>query len=124
MVDLSLILKEMEHFHWEKESEFYLNWSGLKDEMNLSSIYEKYRCLFREDLILDIRAERQRASGEKERRLRYLQQFLANNYLEMAVKEFTDEFGTMETQETVRVESEEIPFRLAAVKMARNGSIR
>jgi len=118
MVDLDSVAKEMEHFHCEKESEFYLNWSGLKDEMNLSSIYEKYRHLFREDLILNIKAERQRASGDRERRLRHLQQFLASNYLEMAVKELTDKFETMEAQETVRVDSEEIPFRFAAVKIA------
>jgi len=118
MVDLDSVLKEMEHFHSEKEREFYLNWSGLKDEMNLSSIYEKYRHLFREDLILDIKAERQRASGDQEKRLRHLQQFLVSNYLDMAVKEFTDKFETMETQETVRVDSEEIPFRVAAVKIA------
>jgi len=118
MVDLNSISKEIERFHYEKESEFYLNRSGLKDEMNLSSIYEKYRHLFREDLILNIKAERQRASGDKERRLRHLQLFLASNYLEMAVKELTDKFETMEAQENVRVDSEEIPFRLAAVKMA------
>jgi len=118
MVDLDSVSKEMEHFHWEKEREFYLNWSGLKDEMNLSSIYEKYRHLFSEDLILDIKAERQRASGDQDRRLRYLQQFLVSNHLDMAVKELTDKFETMETQETVRVDSEEIPFRFAAVKIA------
>ena len=118
MVDLDSISKEIERFHCEKEIEFYLNRSGLKDEMNLSSIYQKYRHLFREDLILNVKAERQRASGDKERRLRHLQLFLASNYLEMAVKELTDKFETMEAQENVRVDSEEIPFRLAAVKMA------
>jgi len=118
MFDLDSVAKEMEHFHREKESEFYLNWSGLKEEMNLSSIYEKHRHLFKEDLILNIKAERQRAFGDRERRLGYLQQFLVSNYLEMAVKELTDKFETMEAQENVRVDSEEIPFRLAAVKMA------
>jgi len=118
MVDLDSISKEMELFHCEKEKEFYLNWSGLKDEMNLSSIYEKYRHLFREDLILDLKAERQRASRDKEKRIGYLQQFLASNYLEMVVKELTDRFETIEAQETVRVDSEEIPFRFAAVRIA------
>lgn len=46
MVDLGLISKEIEFFHCEKENELYLNWSGLKDKMNLSSVYEKYRHLF------------------------------------------------------------------------------
>jgi len=118
MVNLDSVSKEMELFHCEKENELYLNWSGLKDEMNLSSIYRKYRHLFREDLILNIKAERQRVSGDKERRLGYLQQFLTSNYLEMAVKELTDRFETMEAQEIVQVDSEEIPFRFAAVKMA------
>jgi len=39
--------------------------------------------------------ERQRASGDKEKRIGYLQQSLASNYLEMAVKELTDRFETM-----------------------------
>jgi len=118
MVDLDSLSKEMELFHCKKENEFYLNRSGLKDEMNLSSIYEKHGHLFREDLIQNIKAERQRASGDRERRLRYLQQFLASNFLEMAVKELTDKFETMEAQETMRVDSEEIPFRFAAVRIA------
>jgi len=46
MVDLDSISKEIEFFHCEKENELYLNWSGLKDEINLSSVYEKYRHLF------------------------------------------------------------------------------
>jgi len=36
----------------------------------------------------------------------------------MAVKELTDKFETMEAQETVRADPEEIPFRFAAVKIA------
>jgi len=118
MVNLDSVSKDIELFHREKENEFYLNWSGLKDEMNLSSIYMKYRHLFRKDLILNVKATREKVSGDKERRLRYLQQFLTSNYLEMTVKELTDRRETAEAQDIVQVNSEEIPFRFAAVKMA------
>jgi len=118
VIDWNKIRLDVENFSVEKEREWFLNWAGLKEEMNLSAIYKKYRHLFTKPLILEVKEKRKRAKGEEDRKLRYLQQFFVSGYLEMVVKELSDEAETMESKEKIKVDSEDIPFRLAAIKIA------
>jgi len=118
MYDWNEIRQDVENFCSEMEKEWYLNWAGLKEEMNLSAIYDKYRHLFTKELILAVKEERKHAKGEEERKLRYLQQFFVGEYLGTTVREFTDKAETMESKENIKVDGEDIPFRLAAVKIA------
>lgn len=118
MYDWNKIGRDVENFCSELEKEWYLNWAGLKEEMNLSPIYNKYRHLFRKELILAVKEKRRHAKGEDERKLRYLQQFFVSEYLDMVVKELSEKAETMESKETIKVDGEKIPFRLAAVKIA------
>jgi len=118
MYDWNEIRRNVENFCSEMEKEWYLNWAGLKEEMNLSAIYDKYRHLFTKELILAVKEERKHAKGEEERKLRYLQQFFVGEYLGTTVREFTDKAETMESKENIKVDGEDIPFRLAAVKIA------
>jgi len=119
VVDLNKIRQDVEDFSTEREREWFLNWAGLKSEMNISAIYEKYRHLFTKPIILEVKEKRKLVKNEEEKRkLTYLQQFFVSGYLEMTVKELSDEAETMETKEKVKVDSEEIAFRLAAVKIA------
>ena len=118
MYDWSKIGRDVENFCSEMEKEWYLNWAGLKDEMNLSPIYNKYKHLFTKDMILAVKEKRKHAKGEEERKLRYLQQFFVSEYLGMVVKELSEKAETMESKATIRVDRERIPFRLAAVKLS------
>jgi len=118
MVDWNKIRLDVDNFCMEKEREWFLNWAGLKEEFNLSAIFEKYGHLFVKPLILDVKERRKRAKGEEERKLRYLQEFFVGNYLEMVTKELRDKAETIESKEKIKVNGEEIPFRLAAIKIA------
>jgi len=118
MYDWNEIRRDMENFCSEMKKEWYLNWAGLKEEMNLSAIYDKYKHLFTKGLILAVKEERKHAKGEEERKLRYLQQFFVGEYLGTTVRELTDKAETMESKENIKVDGEDIPFRLAAVKIA------
>jgi len=118
MYDWDKIRRDVENFCSEMEKEWYLNWAGLKEEMNLSPIYNKYKHLFTKDLILAVKEKRKQSKGEEERKLRYLQQFFVSEYLGMVVEELSEKAETMESKETIRVNGEKIPFRLAAVKIA------
>ena len=118
MVDWTRIRLDVENFSTEKEREWFLNWAGLKTEMNISAIYEKYRHLFTKPLILEVKEKRKQAKGEEERKLRYLQEFFVSGYLETVVKELSDKAETMQSKEKIKVDNEEIPFRLAAIKIA------
>jgi oligoendopeptidase F len=118
VVDWTRIRLDVENFSTEKEREWFLNWAGLKTEMNISAIYEKYRHLFTKPLILEVKEKRKQAKGEEERKLRYLQEFFVSGYLETVVKELSDKAETMQSKEEIKVDNEEIPFRLAAIKIA------
>lgn len=118
MVDWTRIRLDVENFSTEKEREWFLNWAGLKTEMNISAIYEKYGHLFTKPLILEVKEKRKQAKGEEERKLRYLQEFFVSGYLETVVKELSDKAETMQSKEEIKVDNEEIPFRLAAIKIA------
>jgi len=118
MYDWNKIRRDVENFCSEMEKEWYLNWAGLKEEMNLSPIYNKYKHLFTKKLILAVKEKRKHAKGEEERKLRYLQQFFVSEHLGMVVKELSEKAETMESKETIKVDGEKIPFRLAAVKIA------
>jgi len=115
--DLDKIRIDVEHFCSDLGKEYYSNWSGLKDELNISTVYEKYKHLFRKPLILEVQNKRKQASGEDERKLRYLQIFFLDAYLGMTVKELTDKSETMQAKGTIKPNGEEIPFRLALIKM-------
>lgn len=107
----------MEKFSQQVDEEYYLNWSGLKEEMDLSSIYDRYRHLFDMSLVEDLRTRREQMSGEEARRLRYLYAALATEYMKDKVKGYTDEKESMEAKKTIEVEGEKIPFRFATVKL-------
>lgn len=117
MYDLEKIRIEVENFCSSINKEWYLNWAGLKDELNISATYKKYEHLFNKELILEIKERRKQASGEDERKLRYLQAFFLEYYLDMKVKELTDKAETMQSKGTIKFDGEEIPFRLALIKM-------
>jgi len=117
MYDLDKIKIDVGNFCSNINKEWYLNWAGLKDELNVSAIYEKYRHLFSKELILEIRNRRNQASREDERKLRYLQAFFLEYYLDMTVKELTDRSETMQAKGTIKCDGEEMPFRLAFITM-------
>jgi len=68
-------------------------------------------------LILQVKAKRKQASGEDQRRLRYLQAFLVDQSARMTVRNLTDTAETMQAKETVTVNKQKIPFRLTVVKI-------
>jgi oligoendopeptidase F len=116
MYDWKRIRRGVENFSSELEREWYLNSSGLKDEVNLSPIYDRYGFLFTKGLILALKEKWEHAKGEEERKLRYLQQFFASRYLVSTAKELTEKADTMESKATIRLNGETIPFRQSAAR--------
>jgi len=117
-IGVEKIRQDLENFATEINREWYLNLAGLKEDLKISAIYEKFSHLFRKENIIAVKDLRKTASGEEERRLRYLQQFLTDDYLSMVVKELTDKAETIQAAEKILVDNEEISFRLAAVRIA------
>jgi hypothetical protein len=118
LLDLVSFRKDVEEFSSETGLEYYLNWSGQKDELNISKIYDKYSHLFRIENVDDLRVlrGRERRGTEFERRLRYLQAFVTAELLQQNVKGYTDEAETVDATEKIRIDGENIPYRLAEVR--------
>lgn len=117
MLNLDRIRMDADNFLGGLIRESYFNRAGLKDEANFSAIYEKYQHLFTKQVLSEVERQKRQATGEEERRLKYLLEFLTRFYLGMAAKEQTDKALTMQAKEVVKVDGKEIPFRLAAVKI-------
>jgi hypothetical protein len=117
MYDLRKIRSDVENFSSAMNKEYYLNNAGLKDEFNTSAIYKRYEYLFSRQLIRETQNRRKNASDEDERKLGYLQAFFLEHHLGMVVKELTDEAETMQAKGTIKPDGEEIPFRLAQIRM-------
>lgn len=98
IIDIEKIRRYLESFAIEKSRELYLNRAGLKENLEISTIYDKYCDLFRKENILEVKNLRKKRGGEEERKLRYLQQFLTDEYLGMVVKELTDKKGLYRLQ--------------------------
>lgn len=117
VMDRQSITSSLERFVEELTYEHYLNSAGLKDELDVSSIYSKYD-LFNIDAAKEGKACAMLAEGEERRRLEYLHAFMAVEYIESASRELTDSIATKEASSIISFEEQIYPFRRSAILMA------
>lgn len=96
--------KEAEAFHEEVCREHYLVDAGLKEQMNITPIYERYAHLFGQGVVKELLSR----TGDKEGR--YLAEFVTLEYLENLVKGLTETISNTMTQASVEWEAEEVPY--------------
>lgn len=86
--------------------EYYLNYSGQKDRLALSPIFERHASLFRHSTVdaLD-------AVERTDPRYWALRRFVLEGHMEQAAKELTEELVRRETADTVRWDEREVPYR-------------
>ena len=88
-MEIDKISKRAESFFNEMSEEYYLSSSGLKEESNLSEIYEKYKDHSSKELIDDLLTLK---SGENfDRRHTQLLEFLFSLYQGYRTREISDE---------------------------------
>jgi hypothetical protein len=116
-MDIERLRIDMEAFNEKEDEEYYLNWSGQKDDMDVTSIFKEYEHLFTKETVADLKSAVGEADGEDLRRLLYLYGASSAGHLQDAVKELTDRKEQMEATEVVKLEDEEIPYRFSVVKM-------
>jgi len=116
-MDIEKIRADLEAFNEKEDEEYYMNWSGQKDDMDISSIFKEYEHLFTMDTVKFLKSEAQEASGEDERRLKQLYAASSSGLLQNAVKELTDKKEQIEASKVIKVGDEEMPYRFSVVKM-------
>ena len=117
MIDIEQIRKDVEMCERGLNEEYYLNWAGLKEEMDTSSVMERCASLGKRETVDQVEARRQVAEPNEDRPLRYLHYSTANFYLSAMVKELTDSKETEEAKLTIDVKGEKMAYRMSGVIM-------
>lgn len=96
--------KEAEAFHQEVYREYYVVEAGLKEQLDITPIYERYARLFDEKTVKELLGMAQ------DRRGRYLAEFVTLEYLENLVKGLTEKISNAMRQAAVEWEGEKVPY--------------
>ena len=109
-----------ESFFSAISEEYYLSSSGLKEDSNLSEIYDEYQDLCGKDIINSfIKYE---SSNGIDRRQSQMLEFLHSLYQGYLTRKGSDELLRLEATSTINISGKEIPYRQAPVMMKNEAS--
>jgi len=104
--------KHAEAFQEEINREYYQVLAGLKEQLEIAAIYERYADLFAEDTVQALLGQRQDKQG------RYLAQMATMGYLEQKVKDLTEAITNFILKATVEWDGEEIPYQAVQPRLS------
>lgn len=110
-MDISHIERDYEELSKEVLNEYYQNWAGLEEELNISRIFQKYNQLFMPENMAAVKRNRDGSSGDEYRRFNRLFGGLVDTYLAQQVSELTDTAATLETKTIVDIDGTAVPYR-------------
>jgi hypothetical protein len=116
--DLDDYRRDAERFSEEIDRDYYLHLSGRKPDLEVEAIYARYEALFERAAIERIGEARLSASGEDERRLRYLHHFALDGYLGALSRHLEARLAELEATLEIAVGDESLPYRMAPVVQA------
>jgi hypothetical protein len=111
--DLDRFRERADRFIAELDEEFYLHYAGLKEELELSPIYERYSELTRLE-----QAQALGATANGDRGIRELWRFAAEGYLSDLTRDQAEKIARLEASLEATVNGETIPFRMLRPAMA------
>ena len=116
ILDLDKYRNDVEGFLGEMDREYYLHYSGQKEELNFSSLYRRYERLFSVEVNSEIKklyeAEHDR---EEKRKLAQLLIFSTEYLIGERVKEQKDRFSTREAEATIDIDGEKVSYRYSSI---------
>jgi hypothetical protein len=107
-----------ENFLSELDKEYYLHFAGLKEELNIGAIYNKYGELFLVEYFNLIKELKDKTKGEDRKKYSYLLKFCGETLIEMPVKELIDEMGEDEAKAIIEIEGKEVSYRYSEVLLS------
>ena len=110
--------EDAEKFLSELDKEYYLHFSGQKDELNTAEIYEHHMDLFSIENFKALKGLKEKSDGEERKKYNYLFRFCAEGHIENKVKELADEIGEDEARSTIVIEGKDVPFRYSEVLLS------
>jgi hypothetical protein len=117
-MDITKYRKDSESFLYQIDKEYYLHFSGQKENLNLGPIYDRYGYLFERDYIDYIKGIKDRSTGEDRKKAEYLLKFCTEGYMERHVKELVDRIAEEEARARINIGGNEVPFRYSEILLA------
>jgi len=108
-MDKRAFAQQAEEFLAALMAEYFDHGAGLKQELQLSPIYERHARLFSLDTAAQLVSRRDGAED------RHLAHFAATGFIEQDLRHLTERIATAETQATVPWDGKEVPFRQAPI---------
>jgi hypothetical protein len=105
--DLDAYREQADRFIADLDREFFLHYSGRKTSFDLTPIYERHRNLTEPDVVRSIGLA---VNGGD--RVRELWRFACEGYFGELTREHAEKIAALESELHVKVDGEEIPFRL------------
>ncbi|MBC7332994.1 MAG: hypothetical protein H5T85_00780 [Actinobacteria bacterium] len=114
-MDIDQYRKNSEDFISKLEKEYYLHFSGIKEDVNFSAIYDEYDFLFSLDNVEYLKTLKETSSGEQRKKTSYLLKFCVEGYLQGKVKSLFDQICADEANAKVEVDGKEVSYRYSEV---------
>ena len=107
-----------ENFLAGLDKEYYLHFAGLKEELNIGAIYDKFGELFLLEYFNLIKELKDKAKGEARKKYSYLLKFCGETLIEKPVKELIDEMGEDEAKAKIQIEGNDVTYRYSEVLLS------
>jgi hypothetical protein len=114
-MDIREYEKSAELFLYKIDKEYYLHFSGKKNDFNVSRIYDEFSNLFNMESIDFIKSIKDKSTGEEKKKASYLMKFCMEGYLEMQTRELVDRIAEDESKAEVVIDGESVPFRYSEI---------
>jgi hypothetical protein len=111
-MDIAAYVADAEKFVSRLTAEYYRHGAGLKEDLDLSRIYEEHRALFAPGAVASLVDDR----STPERRM--FAEFAAFGWIENELRGITDQIGTAEARSTVAWDGKALPWRQASIAIA------
>jgi len=111
-MDINQFEKRAEAFREEMVREYYQAMAGLKEQLEIAPIHERYTDLFAKDTVQVLLGQRQDKRG------RYLAELATMGYLEQQVKDLTEAITNFILKATIEWDGEEIPYQAVQPRMS------
>ncbi len=117
-MDIARYKKNAELFLYKKDKEYYLHFSGQKDSLNISEIYEEYKYLFDRENIDYLKDIKDKSTGEEKRKAASLLKFCVEGYIERQTKDLIDKIAEDEAGTKIIIDNKKVPFRYSEILLA------
>jgi hypothetical protein len=117
-MDIEKYRKEAVSFLYKMDKEYYLHFSGIKDNLNVSEIYDEFKNLFSKEYISHFKNIKEESAGEEKKKASFLLKFCTEGYMEMQTKSLIDEIAEDEARAKITVDGKKIPFRYSEILLS------